>query len=446
MDGSSTVAIVGRPNVGKSALFNRLAGRRIAIVHDQPGITRDRITAVCRIGEKTFTLVDTGGIGSNVDADFAEQIRAEAHVAMATADVIIFLVDAQSGLTPVDEELAQQLRRSHKHVLLVVNKIDHPKHEALAAEFERLGFKSVVAVSAEHGRGIDELRETLSNLLPESKQTEDAKETLSLAVVGRPNVGKSSLINAILQDNRTLVSEIAGTTRDAIDVPYLREGRNYVLIDTAGIRHRGKHRTSVEVFSVMRAERSIRRADLCVLVIDATQGVTSQDKKIAGLIQKAAKPCIVVANKWDLIVRTTKHRQFIARLREELFFIDYAPIVLLSAKTGRNMAGLFEEIDEVRTAATQKIGTGELNRLIRSAVAAQPPAARGGRRLNILYETQVESDEKGGIRPPAFVFFVNDATLLSATYKKYLEATIRKREPFTGLPLIFKMRAREGRS
>ena len=443
-----TVAIVGRPNVGKSALFNRLAGRKISIVHDQPGITRDRLSAECKLGREKFTVFDTGGIGDDVDGSFSEQVRAEANIALATSEVILFVVDGQAGLNPVDEDLAKQLRRVDKPLILVVNKIDHNKHGNLEAEFARLGFDRVISVSAEHARGIGELVEQTEALLPEiqSGQKETALPT-SIAVVGRPNVGKSSLINAILHDQRTLVSAIAGTTRDAVDVPYTRDGQHYLFIDTAGIRARAKHDSSVEVFSVMRSERSIRRADLCVLVIDATVGLTAQDKKIAGLIQEARKPCVVAVNKWDLAKsEMTQEKNIRARLEEiraELFFLDYAPLVLLSAKTGENMERLFRCIEQVRSDSRKRIGTGPLNRLVRDALTANPPPMRRGKRFKIVYATQVETGATMAIPAPTFVFFVNDPRLIPQTYRKYLEAQIRDAARFMGLPILFEYRGRE---
>src|SRR6266853_4725527 len=300
---SRTVAIVGRPNVGKSALFNRLAGRKISIVHDMPGVTRDRITATCKLASEPFTMIDTGGIGSDVDTSFTEQVRTEVENELAASDLLLFVVDAKDGLSPIDLDLARRLRRIDKPLILVINKVDHEKHMPNAAEFSRLGFENQIAISAEHDRGIAPLVAWIERELPQGAGIPaDMPETqVKIAIVGRPNVGKSSLTNAILNDQRTLVSPISGTTRDAIDIPYERHGNHYVLIDTAGIRPRGKVDSSVEVFSVMRSEKSIRRAHLCCLVIDATAGVTAQDKKIAGMIQEERKPCIVAVNKWDLI-------------------------------------------------------------------------------------------------------------------------------------------------
>ncbi|MEI9894947.1 MAG: ribosome biogenesis GTPase Der [Chthoniobacter sp.] len=343
-----TVAIVGRPNVGKSAIFNRLAGRKISIVHDMPGVTRDRIVSVCKLGNYPFEIIDTGGIGANVDANFTGQVRAEVEIALAAADVLLFVVDGQDGLTPLDEDLARILRRADKPLLLAINKIDVDQHESRAAEFTRLGFPDSLAISAEHNRGFLPMVAWLERLLPPAIYAEEAAAALAapikIAIVGRPNVGKSSLTNAILHDERTLVSPISGTTRDAIDIPYERHGQHYVLIDTAGIRPRGKVDNTVEVFSVMRSETSIRRADICCLVIDATMGVTAQDKKIAGLIQEANKPCVVALNKWDLIKDRTdgkeELKEVLEEMRSELFFISYAPAMLVSAKTGAELTRL----------------------------------------------------------------------------------------------------------
>src|SRR6202166_178189 len=313
MNGPTTmpnVAIMGRPNVGKSALFNRLVGRKIAIVHDQPGITRDRLSAVCLRGDRPFTLWDKAGALGAGESDLAEQVRRAAEEALGRSDLLLFVVDAKQGLSPIDQELARILRKSRKPIVLVINKIDDPKHENLATDFASLGFDNAVAISAEHGRGISELLDAISALLPATASEIENRESrienpLSIAIIGRPNVGKSSLINSIVRSERAIVSELPGTTRDAIDISYARDGQQFLFIDTAGIRRRGKQSSSVEVFSVMRAERSIRRANLCVLVVDVTVGVTAQDKRIAGLIQKARKAALVVLNKWDLLKLTT---------------------------------------------------------------------------------------------------------------------------------------------
>jgi GTPase len=442
------VAIVGRPNVGKSALFNRLIRRKIAIVHDQPGITRDRISAVCASGTQPFALWDTGGIFGAGEAELTRQVRRAAEEALRESDLLLFVVDAKEGLSPIDEELARFLRKSQKPVVLVINKIDSEKHEALAAEFDSLGFKSSIAISAEHGRGISDLLDAIDRSLP--SPTGDSESTihdsLAIAILGRPNVGKSSLINSIVRSERAIVSELAGTTRDAIDILYQRGGRNFVFIDTAGIRRRGKQSTSAEVFSVMRAERSIRRADLCVLTVDLTDGITAQDKRIAGLIQAARKPAIVVLNKWDLVKPKRNQKEAIARLvataRERIFFLDYAPVLITSSLTEEHVSKLFALIEKVQRAARQRVGTGVLNRLLRQAFEANPPPTIRARRLKLFYAAQSKGKEDQQLQPPEIVLFVNDPRLLSQTYKRYLESRIRDAQPFPGLPIIVTLRPR----
>jgi len=443
-----SVAIVGRPNVGKSALFNRLIGRKIAIVHDQPGITRDRISAICTHGTRPFVLWDTGGIFGVGEAELSAQVRGAAEEALRESDLLLFVVDAKEGLSPIDEELARVLRRSQKPVVLVINKIDNEKHEAFAAEFDSLGFKSSVAISAEHGRGISDLLDAIDRLLPSATGDSQATshDSLAVAILGRPNVGKSSLINSIVRSERAIVSELAGTTRDAIDIVYQRDGRNFVFIDTAGIRRRGKQSTSVEVFSVMRAERSIRRAGLCVLIVDLTAGVTAQDKRIAGLIQTARKPAIVILNKWDLVKPKRNQKEAIASLaataRERIFFLDYAPVLITSSLTGEHVGKLFALIEKMQRAAGQRVGTGVLNRLLRQAFETNPPPTVRARRLKLFYAAQSKGKEDRQLQPPEFVLFVNDPRLLSQTYKRYLESRIRDAQPFPGLPIILTLRPR----
>src|SRR5213083_931110 len=348
------VAIVGRPNVGKSALFNRLVGRKIAIVHGQPGITRDRISAICNRGARPFTVWDTGGMAVPQSRDeLSVQVRRAAEEALRESDLLLFVADAKEGLSPIDEEPARALRKSQKPALLVINKIDNEKHEPLAAEFDALGFEPSFSISAEHDRGISDLLGEIERHLPSPPHNSRVTNqgSLAVAIVGRPNVGKSSLINSIVRGQRAIVSELSGTTRDAVDILYESDGRKFVFIDTAGIRRRGKHSSSVEVFSVMRAERSIRRADLCVLIVDLTMGVTAQDKRIAGLIQKARKASIVVLNKWDLIRPERNEKKLMSQLIErtlaEIFFLDYAPVLVASALTGENIDNLFALIEKV---------------------------------------------------------------------------------------------------
>jgi GTPase len=464
------VAIVGRPNVGKSALFNRLVGRKIAIVHDQPGITRDRIFAICTRGVRLFTLWDTGGIFGVGERELSAQVGRAAEEALRESDVLLFVVDAREGLSPIDQELARMLRKSQKPVVLVINKIDTDKHEPLAAEFDSLGFETNIAISAEHDRGISELIDQIERRLPSpvaaaevKHQTSDIKPPLAVAIVGRPNVGKSSLVNSIVRSERAIVSELPGTTRDASDILYVRDGETFVFVDTAGIRRRGKQSTSVEIFSVMRAERTIRRADLCVLIVDLTMGVTAQDKRIAGLIQQAEKPAIIILNKWDLLSPQRAHKQaalqFVEETRARIFFLQYAPVLVTSALTGENVDRLFGSIRKIQRAATQRIGTGVLNRVLRQAFEANPPPLVKGRRLKLLYATQPRSSGfpaaeeevkntpaaarlRRDVAPPEFVLFVNDPRLMTETYRRYLEGRIRKTEPYTGLPIIFTPRAR----
>jgi len=458
----ANVAIVGRPNVGKSALFNRLIARRAAIVHDQPGVTRDRLSGVCKAGAIPFTLWDTGGIGGAGESELTQHVRSAVDDAVQESDLLLFLVDAQDGLSPIDEELGRMLRRSRKPVLLVVNKIDHPKHEDAAADFDSLGFDASVSVSAAHGRGTADLIEAIDERLklfseqdfPEAGVTDPgynaagtAPRDLRIAIVGRPNVGKSSLINSITQTNRAIVSELPGTTRDAVDIAYRMNGHAFLFVDTAGIRRRGKQSTSVEVFSVMRSERSIRRADLCVLAIDISAGVTAQDKKIAGMIQDAHKPAIVLINKFDLIKKRQSARRLIEETVEDakqrLFFLDYAPFLVTSALTGEHVDKLFRLIKKLERASEARIGTGPLNRLLRAAFAANPPPMISGRRLKLLYATQTSGGKDGPpLQSPEFVLFVNEPRLLGETYRRYLERQIRAERPYPGLPIRLTLRAR----
>jgi len=454
------IAIVGRPNVGKSALFNRIAGRRIAIVHGQPGITRDRISATCEIGGKPFRLWDTGGIVGAGETQLTKEVRASAELAMAESDLILFVVDGQDGVNPMDRELARLIRKLHKPVLLLVNKIDDPKHEPRADEFSALGFENVFPISAAHGRGVPELLEKIENFLPAAdlkpqtslravgptSRSANLAHPIAIAILGRPNAGKSSLINALLRDRRAIVSEIPGTTRDAVDIEYEREGKRYLFIDTAGIRARSKHSSSVEVFSVMRGEKTIKRADICVLVIDAAEGIKAQDRRIAALIQNARKACVIVLNKWDLVRTIRKQRETmedaIANARAELFFIGYAPVLVTSALTGEHADKIFKMIERIRRAARAHIGTGKLNRALRAAFAANPPPMVKGKRLKLFYATQSSGDQSRAFAPPEIVLFVNSPRLLTQPFARFLEAKIRELEPYPGLPILLPCRAR----
>jgi GTPase len=446
------VAIVGRPNVGKSALFNRLIGRKIAIVHDQPEITRDRISALCTRGERPFLLWDTGGIALTQSQDeLTARVRCTLEQAINDSNLLLFVVDAREGLLPLDEELAGMLRRARKPVILVINKIDSEKDENLATDFATLGFSHSHSVSAEHDREISELLDAIDRYLPTTADipypASSIQHPIAIAIIGRPNVGKSSLVNSIVREERAIVSELPGTTRDAIDISYQRDSQQFLFIDTAGIRRRGKRSSSVEVFSVMRAERSIRRADLCVLIVDLTAGVTAQDKRIAGLIQKERKAAIVVLNKWDLIRPKRNQRQTISQLVDEartrIFFLEYAPVLIASALSGENIEKLFAFIEKIRRAAGRHIGTGILNRLLRQAFEANPPSMVKGRRLKLFYATQAGGKEDRHLQAPEFVLFVNDPRLMNEAYRRYLETRIRKVERYPGLPILLNLHARK---
>ncbi len=464
-----TIAIVGRPNVGKSALFNRIVGRRIAIVHDQPGVTRDRLTAPARITDYEALVVDTGGIGSTLDDGFAAQVAREADIAMEAADLILFVCDCRDHLTPIDRAIAAQLHRSEVPVLMLLNKADTDKQELNLGEFTELGFPDYVFTSAAHGRGFHELAGKLNTVLKslgatpctagaaaDAEPGEEGEEEdnggddgpIRMAVVGRPNAGKSSLINAILQDKRTIVSDVAGTTRDAIDVPYMRDGQPYLLIDTAGMRPRSKRDTSVEVFSAMRSERAIRRSDICLLVIDMSAGVTQQDRRIGSIIAKECKPCIIVVNKFDLYCPdaplSARKEAVKEHVKENLFFLDYAPVAIVSAKEGRGMDHIFKAVSRVRQSALDMPGTGELNRLLQRAMEMNPPGQHRvlHKRLKLFYATTAVNERYTRIPVPTYVLFVNDKRLLADSYAQYLRNTIRTRTKASGVPIVLSPRSR----
>ncbi len=452
----NTVAIVGRPNVGKSAIFNRLAGRKISIVHDQPGVTRDRISAPCVLTSTPCTLIDTGGIGATLDDGFAEQVTLEADIAMQTADLIVLVVDAQEGLTPIDQTLAENLRKATPPVLLVINKVDHDKHENTFADFASLGIELSCSISAEHGRNFADLTDHMDEILrPLATIDAEAIEVvekvgIKLAVIGRPNAGKSSLINAILKDTRTIVSSIAGTTRDAIDLPYTYANENFTLIDTAGLRPRGKRDESVEVFSAIRSEKAIRRSDLCILVIDVAAGVTAQDRKIAQLILNEKKPCLIVLNKFDLYHPgaddSERLAEATAHVRQELFFLSYAPFVACSAKTGSSTERVLKAAIKIRKSSQNIPSTGKLNRIFSAAFAKNPPPTDTKvRRLKLFYVTTAVDEKYAAIPVPTLVLFVNDKTLMRDAYQAYLTNQFREAHPAPGIPVIFSVRSRPRR-
>jgi GTP-binding protein len=452
-----TVAIVGRPNVGKSALFNRLAGRKIAIVHDQPGVTRDRISAPCSVTNTPCTLIDTGGIGASLDDGFADQVAIEADIAMQTADLILFVVDAHEGLSPIDQALAQKLRKAKPPVRLVLNKVDHAKHENVYGDFARLGLGDGIAVSAEHGRNLSQLVDEIeSHIAPLAAEVEAEAEVaqavgIKLAIIGKPNAGKSSLVNAILKDERTIVSEIAGTTRDAVDLPYSFSGENFTLIDTAGLRPRGKRDTSVEVFSAMRTEKAVRRSDLVVLVIDLAAGVSAMDRKIAQLILEERKPCLIVLNKFDLYhpdaPKKARLEEATDHVKRELFFLSYAPFVVTSAKKGEAVDQVLKEVLKIRDHAQKMPGTGQLNRILHGAFELNPPGSdrKSGKRLKLYYATTALNEKYSIIPVPVLVLFVNDKKLMASSYEQYLTNRYREKHPAPGIPVVLSVRSRDRR-
>ncbi len=434
------VAILGRPNVGKSALFNRLISRRVAIVEDTPGVTRDRLYAAAEWRGRHFTVVDTGGLRSQPSGRLEAQVRAQAAAALAGADLVLLVVDARDGLVPEDREIAEMVRRSRVPVLLVTNKVDDLSLEPAAHEFFALGLGDPIPVSAYHGRGIGDLLDAVAALLPEASPETETEEPIAVAVVGRPNVGKSSLVNAMLGEERVVVDAAPGTTRDAVDTFCERGGRRYILIDTAGLRRRSRVGAAVEVFSAVRARRAIERADVAVLVLDASEPVADQDQRIAREIADAGRGVVLAMNKWDLIASSRKpDRRREADALHALRFLDYAPILAVSATKGWGVDALFETIDRVAAAHRGHIGTGVLNRLVGDALAAhEPPADASGRRLKLFYATQPET------RPPTVVLFVNEPSRMSESYRRYLEHAIRSGFDLPGVPLRLVLRRRRG--
>jgi GTP-binding protein len=429
------VAIVGRQNVGKSTLLNRLAGKRIAIVADMPGTTRDRVFADISWQDSSFTLVDTGGLEVQPSSTISLGVKEQVQVAIAEADVIIFLVDSEAGIIPADLEIAEMLRRSSKPIILAANKSDNPKRESQAVEFYEMGLGEPLAISAYHGRGTAELLDRVGALLPAPQKTEISAEIMKLAIVGRPNVGKSTLLNSLLGEERAIVDETPGTTHDAINTPLDFGGRNVIVIDTAGIRRRGRWGKGVERYSVIRALRAIDEADVVLLVLDATELLTSQDEHIAGYIQQAAKGVIVVVNKWDLAVNQDMNETN-NYIRKKLKFLSYAPVVYSSAKFGQGVDKVMPQAFEVYQERQKRFATTEVNNVVQQAVAAHNLPRKGRKQLKILYATQAE------VNPPTFVFFVNDPKLIHFSYQHYLENRLRQSFGFAGTPLRFVFKTR----
>lgn len=436
------VAIVGRPNVGKSTLFNVLAGERISIVQDTPGVTRDRIYAEVSWLDYNFTLIDTGGIEPDSGDIILSQMREQAQIAIDTADVIVFITDVQQGLVDSDAKVADMLRRSQKPVVLVVNKVDSvQKYMMDVYEFYNLGIGEPVAISAANRTGIGDMLDEIIKEFPEDLDAEEDDDIPKVAVVGKPNVGKSSLINKLLGEDRVIVSDIAGTTRDAVDAKVKWKDREYIFIDTAGLRRKGKIKEEIERYSVIRTVTAVERADVVVVVIDATEGVTEQDAKIAGIAHERGKGVIIAVNKWDAVEKDDKTiYKHTNRIREVLAYMPYAELVFISAKSGQRLPKLFETIDAVIENQTLRIQTGVLNEILSEAVAMQQPPSDRGKRLKIFYMTQV------GVKPPTFVIFVNDKELMHFSYTRYIENKVRDAFGFRGTSLKFIIRERGEKS
>lgn len=432
------VAIVGRPNVGKSTLFNKISGERISIVEDIPGVTRDRIYSDASWLDKNFTLVDTGGIEPNSKDEILSKMREQAQLAIDMADVVVMMVNVKDGVTANDHEVAQMLMKAKKKIVLAVNKVDNPGEPPLEFyEFYNLGLGDPVAISSVNGLGIGDLLDEITDLFPPDADLSEDEDEIKVAVIGRPNAGKSSLINKIMGEERVIVSNIAGTTRDAIDTHYEKNGDKFLFIDTAGMRKRGKVDESIERYSVIRSLAAIDRSDVCVIMIDGTEGIAEQDTKIAGYADNQGKACIFVINKWDIVEKNDKTmNEFKRRLREVFAFMSYASMMFISAKTGQRVDRLLEEIKKVNEQHKRRITTGMLNDVINEAVNKQQPPSDKGKRLRIYYGTQAS------VAPPTFVLFVNDKNLFHFSYRRFIENQIRENFGFEGTPIRFIIRER----
>lgn len=427
---SQVVAIVGRPNVGKSTLFNKLVGDRISIVNNEPGVTRDRLYRNIEWLGKNFVLVDTGGLEPRSNDFMMKKIKEQAWVAIDEANVVIFVVDGRTGITGLDEEIADILRKQDKKVIVAVNKVDnYQRDKDNILEFYALGFEDIIGISAEHKSNLGDLLDKVLSKFDENKNNEQ-EEGLKIAVLGRPNAGKSSLVNKILNKERSIVSDIAGTTRDSIDSTFRYMGENYTIIDTAGIRKKSKLEDSIEYYSVLRAIKAIDRADVCVLMLDSTELLTEQDKKVAGLIFEAKKPIIIAINKWDLVEKDNNTvKEFTEKVKTEMPFLDYAPVVTLSALTGKRVFELISLVKNINEEYNKKISTGLLNQVLADMIAQNPVPTRKGRAVKINYATQVS------VAPPKFVFFSNNPELVHFSYKRYIENKLREYFGYEGCPL-----------
>ncbi|HZD11324.1 MAG TPA: ribosome biogenesis GTPase Der [Candidatus Binatia bacterium] len=447
MNRKALVALVGRPNVGKSTLFNRIVGRRVAVVSEVPGTTRDRLYGEAEWAGVAFNLVDTGGIEllagweteplSQDSSEFMEGIVQQARIAIQDADVIVLVVDGQAGLTNADREVAEVLRRSEKPTLVAANKLESTKLWDQAYEFYELGLGVVSPVSAVHGTGVGDFLDEVVAAIPPIEPAYETEDTVRIAIVGKPNVGKSTLLNRLLGEERAIVSPLAGTTRDAIDSVLRWHGQQYTIVDTAGIRRRGKIEPGVEKYSVLRAIKALDRADVALLVLDATEGITAQDTHIGGMISQEEVGVIVLVNKWDVVEKDAHSMpQYVRFVQEELKFMPYAPILFISAETGQRVSKIMSLVNEVQEARHKRIPTGQLNKLMRDAVMKHPPPQKAGVRVKFFYATQAETV------PPTFVFFVNKPDWVHFSYQRYLENQIREMEPFTGTPIRLRFRAR----
>ena len=428
------IAIVGRPNVGKSMLFNKIIGRRLSIVEDTPGVTRDRIYGESDWRGRKFTLIDTGGIEPRTDNQILAFMRSQAQIAIDNATVIVFLCDIKTGMTASDQEVASMLQRCGKPVVLAVNKVDQGQSPDIY-EFYNLGLGDPIAVSAIHGHGTGDLLDACVQYFPPEDEEEEEDDAIKVAVIGKPNAGKSSLVNKILGEERVIVSNVAGTTRDAIDSRFTNSKGSFVFIDTAGMRKKSKVEEDIEKYSVLRATMAIDRADVCLIMIDATEGVTEQDTKVAGMAHEAGKASIIVVNKWDLVDKDDKTMARMTEdIRRDLAYMTYAPILFISAKTGQRVDKLFDMIDYVSNQATFRVTTGMLNDMLGDATAKVQPPSDKGKRLKIYYMTQV------GVKPPHFVVFCNDRRLFHFSYQRYLENCIRSTFGLEGTPIILSIR------
>lgn len=431
------VGIIGRPNVGKSTLFNKLVGKRLSITEDNPGVTRDRLYSEVEWQNNSFVIIDTGGLELDDSGNFSKAIEYQADIAIESADLILFVVDGREGLTALDEEIANKLRKSGRDIILVINKVDTKDNPMTVYDFYTLGFENVQIISAEQSFGLGDLLDEITQKYPYNKEKDEDNDKLNVAIIGKPNVGKSSFINSLLKQERVIVSNIPGTTRDSIDSEYIRNGKKYNLIDTAGLRRQRSVDTRVEKYSIVRTYNAVDRSDICLFFIDATQGLTEQDSKIIGYAHDNNKASIIVVNKWDLVEKDTyTMKNFETEIRNGLTFTLYAPIVFISVKTGLRIEKLFNVIDQVDENYSFRIRTGVLNSLLRDAMLVNPPPTKKGKRLKIFYMSQVTT------RPPKFLIYVNDKELLHFSYVRFIENKIRENFNFEGVPIIFEARNR----